>query len=46
MYDVDEVRAVLDFFGFSEIEVVSGKTKEWGLFHCVKARKKANSLDK
>ena len=46
LYDVDEVQAVLDSFGFSEIEVVSGKTKEWGLFHCVHARKKENSLDK
>jgi len=46
MYDVDEVKAVLDSFGFSGIEVVSGKTKEWGLFHCVHARKKSNSLDR
>ena len=46
MYDVDEVRAALDGCGFSEIEVVSGKTKGWGLFHCVHAKKKANFLDK
>lgn len=40
MYDVDEVRAVLESSGFSEIEVVPGKTKEWGLFHIVHARKR------
>ena len=46
MYDVDEVQAVLDSFGFSKIEVVSGETSEWGLFHCVHGRKKANPVDK
>jgi SAM-dependent methyltransferase len=44
MYDVDEVRAVLDSIGFFKIEVVSGKTKTWGLFHCIHARKKSNFL--
>lgn len=42
MYDVDEVCVALESFGFSEIEVVSGKTKKWGLFHCVHALKKAH----
>lgn len=46
MYDVDEVRTVLDTFSFAEIEVVSGKTKGWGLFHCVHARKTSNSFEK
>ena len=45
MYDVDEVREALEPFGFSEIGVRSGKTKKWGLFHCVHA-KKGNSRDK
>ncbi len=40
LYDIDDVRAALGAVGFSEIEVVSGKTKAWGRFHCVHARKK------